>query len=271
MILTLLRLLPKNLLSRFTGKLMSIESPVWLVRVMKIWFAGHYMIRLDEAEKEFDEYRSINALFTRRLKSGIRPIVGDLVHPADSKIAQAGVLEAGQLLQAKGWSYSASDLIGNNDLASQLKNGSYFTYYLCPTDYHRVHSPVDGKVVNIRHIPGTLWPVNPGSVRGIESLFLKNERMVFEIETVFGVMAVVMVGATNVGKITTSLGSAWQTNLPEKLLVREESVSADINAGQELGIFHMGSTVICLWPSSAGIDKFSIGSNVLYGQALRGT
>ncbi|NQZ01062.1 MAG: phosphatidylserine decarboxylase [Bdellovibrionales bacterium] len=187
MLLTVLKILPKNLMSRLVGRLMAMQSPKPLVRLMKVWFAGHYQIRLDEAEKDFDEYTSINALFTRKLKSGIRPLQGDLIHPCDSKIAVSGEIVEGELLQAKGWSYSLADLIGNDDLASNLSGGHFTTYYLCPTDYHRVHSPVEGNLMSVRHIPGALWPVNPASVNGIRGLFVKNERVVFEIETVFGV------------------------------------------------------------------------------------
>ncbi|MEO0336023.1 MAG: archaetidylserine decarboxylase [Pseudomonadota bacterium] len=248
MVLTILKILPRNLLSRFVGKMMSLEKPQSIVRVLKIWFAGHYQIRLDEAEKSFEDYSSINALFTRKLKPGIRPIGGDVVHPSDSKIAETGAVTHGQILQAKGWTYSVSEFVGNSQLAESLVDGQFVTYYLCPTDYHRVHSPCDGNVKRVRHIPGTLWPVNPASVNGIAGLFVKNERVVFEIETVFGMMALVMVGATNVGKITTSVGPQWITNLSAIKSVREEDVQPEIavRAGQELGVFHMGSTVICI-------------------------
>jgi phosphatidylserine decarboxylase len=271
MILTLLKILPKNLLSRVIGRLMSLESPAALVRLMKIWFAGHYQIRLDEAEKDFEDYSSINALFTRKLKPGLRPISGDLVHPCDSKVAEAGEVEEGLLIQVKDWRYSLSQLVGNPKLAEDLNGGQFTTYYLCPTDYHRVHSPVDGNLQAVRHIPGTLWPVNPASVSGIKSLFLKNERMVFEIETVFGVMALVMVGATNVGKITTSVGVDWVSNLASQKGVRSETIESEpaIKAGQELGIFHMGSTVICVWPKSAGVHDLPKGQPVKMGVAIR--
>ena len=250
---------------------MGLESPVWLVRFLKVWFASTYQIRLDEAEFDFDHYPSVNALFTRRLKEGLRPVSGDLVHPCDGMVAQAGAVVDEQLLQAKGWRYSLAELLGSSALARDLSAGDFTTYYLCPTDYHRVHSPVDGRLKVVRHIPGTLWPVNSKSVGRISGLFLKNERIVFEIECVFGLMAVVMVGATNVGKIQTSVGPRWETNLAKSIEPREHIPNPEtiLKAGQELGVFHMGSTVICIWPRSAGVGCAEVGAPVFMGGSIR--
>lgn len=235
------------------------------------WFARRYNLRLEEARLGFEDFENLDQMFTRELKSGLRPIQGDLVHPADSKIAQTGPVEQGQIIQAKGWTYSVGELLGESQRASDFEGGSFITYYLCPTDYHRVHSPVDGRLVKVRHIPGTLWPVNPYSVNHVKNLFAINERVVFELESAFGPVAVVMVGATNVGKISVSAGPDWVSNCGNVKTVREQTLEEplEISAGQELGIFHLGSTAVVLYPKGVEIKNAPRDQDVLMGQALR--
>lgn len=271
LIFTFVRLSPKNWLSRQFGKLAQMKRPQWLVRPMMRWFASYYQLRLDEALLEFEDFQNLDEMFTRELKPGLRPIGGDFVHPADSQIAQAGKVEQGKIIQAKGWTYSVGDLIGEGQKALELEGGSFITYYLCPTDYHRVHSPVDGQLLRVRHIPGVLWPVNPYSVEHVKNLFAINERLVFELETAYGPVFVVMVGATNVGKISVSVGPDWVSNCGNVRAARERSLETpeEIKAGQELGIFHLGSTAVVIYPKGVEIKNTPLGGQVLMGQPLR--
>lgn len=270
LIFLLVKISPRRHLSRFTGWWAKKSEPRWLVRPVMKWFAQRYQLRLEEAQKPFEEFESLDDMFTRELKPGIRPVEGDVVHPADSEVAQSGVVESGKILQAKGWTYSVENLIGDQQKASDLENGSFITYYLCPTDYHRVHSPIDGMLKRMRHIPGDLWPVNPMSVESVKNLFAINERVIFEIESAFGRVFVVMVGATNVGQISTSVGPQWVTNLGNQT-AKEIRIDEPepIQAGQELGIFHLGSTAIVLFPENAKIPLLEGGQQVLYGGAVR--
>jgi phosphatidylserine decarboxylase len=114
-----------------------------------------------------------------------------------------------------------------------------------------VHSPIEGWIKEVRYIPGLLWPVNDWSVTSIEDLFVKNERVVVEIESARGVMAVVFVGATNVGSIRLAFEPELKTNhmhvrSPQKWNYPTKSLP--ISKGQELGMFCMGSTVIVVAP-----------------------
>ena len=59
-----------------------------------------------------------------------------------------------------------------------------------------------GNIVRSVHIPGKLWPVNDWSLANVNELFSINERVVTYIESPQGLVAVVMIGATNVGKIS---------------------------------------------------------------------
>lgn len=235
------------------GKLVHWRLPrplsTWTIKT----FGEYYKINFSEAENPISEYQSIGDFFARKLKPGARPIAASpVVHPADSRIAQAGMVARGQCIQAKGKNYSVIDLLQNEALAAKYNDGLYVTYYLCPTDYHRVHSPIDGVVHRTIHIPGTLWPVNDWSTHSIENLYPKNERLVVEMESRVGTVTVVFVGATNVGKITTSFDPEISTNNlhTKKVLIKDYPQAIAIEKGEELGVFHMGSTVVVLFPAT---------------------
>lgn len=242
-----IKIVPKNLLSFLVGIVVSIRIPIlgnWAARI----FAKHFKINLKEAEKDISQYKSIQDLFTRKLKAGIRPIQGKLVHPCDSEITQSEVLQNFSLIQAKGKTYSLETLLQKNNI-EHFKAGKFITYYLCPTDYHRVHSPISGTITGIDYIKGKLWPVNPWSVENIEDLFAINERLIFYIENQDTKAALVMVGATNVGKMTSPFINNFSTNQfgPKKSFA---NLNFEVSVGDEVGCFNMGSTVVMIYDNN---------------------
>ncbi len=245
-----LPILPKNDLSHLVGRVVHRPLPGWAGRKSVEWFARYYNINMDEAELPLDSYKSIGDLFTRRLRPGVRPIGKGIVHPADGRLTSAGVIEKSRCLQAKDKDYSVAEFVRSSQLAVALEGGTYFTYYLCPTDYHRVHSPVEGKITALCHVPGEMWPVNDWSVNSIGNLFSLNERVIVKIESSQGRCALVMVAATNVGNLTLSFDESVRTNIRSgSRAVREKSYPSphSIQKGQEVGVFHMGSTVVMLY------------------------
>lgn len=244
----LLRVIPKNHLSAFVGNLVHTRLPESLAKASVQWFANRYSINMQEAEHPISYYRTIGELFTRNLKSGVRPIQNGVVHPVDGRITAWGEIKAGTLIQAKGRSYQLHEFLDSPEQANKFEGGVYFTYYLCPTDYHHVHSPVGGEVVETRAIPGQLWPVNDWSVSHIEDLFSRNERIVSYIRTDSATIGLVMVGATNVGKMTVTYDKDIVTNSCNKKLSRTYDPGRKIKKGEKIGTFHMGSTVVMLYP-----------------------
>ncbi|MCB0357387.1 MAG: phosphatidylserine decarboxylase, partial [Bdellovibrionales bacterium] len=208
----LLYFVPKNLLSYIVGFLAEIPWPYTINHYLKKWFVKRYHIDMGEAEHPLDSYASLGQLFTRKLKPGKRPIAEGFVHPCDGKLTQGGIILKGQLVQAKGKNYSIHKFLAEQQGWQDFEGGHYLTYYLCPTDYHRVHFPCSGEVLSCTHVPGRLWPVNPWSVENISQLFSVNERTLTLVETEKGKVMIVMVGATNVGKISMSFDQDIVTN-----------------------------------------------------------
>jgi phosphatidylserine decarboxylase len=265
----ILKFLPKNVLSYCVGWFALWTLPRFSRRLLLGSFAKAYQINLEEAEKSIEEYSSFDAFFTRRLKPGLRLIDAEspIVHPADSFISSFGPVQQGQLMQAKGKMYSVEEFLK----IPKLQDPHFFiTYYLCPTDYHRVHSPVQGRLRQIRWIPGQLWPVNRWSVENVDQLFSRNERVVCDIETAQGLVYVVLVGATNVGKMTLSFDPCIVTNDLKQKNIFEKSYDLPLEKGQELGMFHLGSTVIVVYPSGFQMQDKKIQSGpVRLGQSVQ--
>jgi phosphatidylserine decarboxylase len=289
----ILYFVPKNLLSFVVGTLAHIRWPHPFNEWLKNWFVQRYKLNMNEAEFSTSEYPSLGALFTRKLKPGLRPIGNGVIHPCDALISRCGKITSGQLVQAKNIHYSLSNFLAQIEGWQNFEDGFYYAYYLCPTDYHRVHSPASGKILSCTHVPGRLWPVNPWSVENISQLFAINERTITIIETdSVGSMdlnknamnplasssqnqknwvAVVMVGATNVGKISMSFDKSMTTNLSHfrKFKTSTYEPSLNIQKGEELGIFNMGSTVILLFSKNySGPFPDLAGTPTKMGQTL---
>src|SRR5262245_8231602 len=201
-----LRVLPRNWLSRAAGRLVSLRLPRSLVRAEIDFFVRAAGVDLREVREPLDSFESLQAFFTRALRDGARPIDSAedaFVAPCDGAWGESGPIESGRLLQVKGRPYSLADLLASREEAAELEGGTFATFYLAPRDYHRFHSPCDVTVERVRHVPGTLWPVNAIGLQGVDSLFAQNERIAARMRARRGGFAfqLVAVGATMVGKV----------------------------------------------------------------------
>lgn len=250
-------LMPGHLVSRLIHRFTRIRNPR-IKNPFTRWFIGHFKINLEEAVNADPEaYEHFNAFFTRELKPGIRPIVeGEetIACPVDGAVSQAEPIRDGRVFQAKGHDYSLVSLLGGSaERAEPFQNGIFTTIYLSPRDYHRIHMPVTGSLREMVHIPGRLFSVNPATTRVIPGLFARNERVVSLFDTELGPMAMVKVGAVNVGSIETVW--AGEITPPAGRVVRswhyDSGEIITLNKGQEMGRFNMGSTVILIFGSNA--------------------
>jgi phosphatidylserine decarboxylase len=245
----LLHIVPKNLLSHFVGIFVRSRLPFGFHTAVKTWFIGHFKIDCAEAEKPVDSYVTLGDFFIRHLKPGARPIASTpLVSPVDGTLTQAGRFDAAnpRLTQIKGLDYSLPELTGPGWELGGYLAGGFATVYLAPYNYHRIHVPIDGAITRVSYLPGALWPVNTWSVNHVPGLFVVNERIVVEIVGPAGKIMVIMVGATNVGRITLDFHAGIIGNLlpRPKPAIWVPPAPLPVQKGQGLGCFELGSTVI---------------------------
>jgi len=229
----------------------------------------------DAVEPDLAHYKTFNAFFTRALKPEARPITegeSEIACPADGRISAIGDIEEGRVYQAKNQDYSLLSLLGGDEsAAARFKNGRFATVYLSPRDYHRLHMPITGKLLNQTHIPGRLFSVGPHTVRTLNNLFTRNERVVAQFETDKGLMALVLVGAINVAAIETvwhGLVTPPKGKRVSRIDYTDQSM-VTIERGSEMGRFNMGSTIIVLLENKAKwrVDM-GTGDSVRMGQFL---
>ena len=267
-----LRYVPKNRLSRTIGRLVHTRLPAPVARRLVRWFARTYQIDVDAAGRPLHEYPSIGHFFTRDLREGLRPIEGDFVSPVDGVLRNFGNVVDGRLEQIKGKSYTVARFLGDDEQARRFEHGIFFNLYLSPQDYHHVHYPVGGDVVGSVHIPGKLWPVNDWSMANVDELFSINERVVTYVRCQLGLVAVVMIGATNVGKISVTYDSFISNRAgTSERVQRDYTPAIAVRPGDRLGTFHMGSSVVLLLEPQAidlGRVRLQSGTKVQYGAAI---
>jgi phosphatidylserine decarboxylase len=198
-------------------------------------------------------YRTFDDFFTRALRGGARVVEGaSLVSPADGMLTASGIVDPACSITVKGRPYDLTELVGDSALAASFVGGSFAVIYLSPRDYHRVHCPVDGRLTLARGISGDLYPVNSIGENHVPNLFVKNQRVALTIDSpVVGPVVAVMVGAMIVGKITVSAIEANETPLG---IYRFEP-ALDVRRGDELGTFHLGSTVVLLTGRGTPISR----------------
>jgi phosphatidylserine decarboxylase len=232
-----------------------------------------YHVDLTEAaQPDPRAYPSFNAFFTRTLHEEARRPEGGgdaILCPADGRVSQSGPIEDGRILQAKGRNYSVAELLADADVAEVYRDGSFATIYLSPRDYHRVHMPLDGELVETVHVPGRLFSVAPGPVADIPRLFARNERLVCHFEGARGPFVVAMVGAMLVSGITTAWSGA-EVPPYARGIVRLDWRGQEVHLARfaEMARFEMGSTVIVLMPAGRFDPLLAAEIPVRVGQCL---
>lgn len=251
MTLFLLRLLPRKALSALIGFFVDARRPRFFATLLKNILIRSLHIDPAEGEHPPRHYACFGEYFTRSLKAGARPL-GDacLISPCDGVLTQWGDIGDGEhLIQAKGIDYSLSSLIPEAEIREPLVGGACLTLYLAPHHYHRVHAPIAGQLRLSAYQSGDLWPVNADSVRRVPRLFAINERWYGLIESKLGPLAMVMVGATNVGRITLdalSAGGTTRGTHPPPQGLRRHNPAPRLEKGSPYATFNMGSTVIVM-------------------------
>ncbi|TXK98491.1 phosphatidylserine decarboxylase [Methylococcaceae bacterium HT1] len=268
-------ILPHHPLSRLMRQLTHSKNKAWKNLFIK-QIVSHYGVNMDEAkDSSVNSYASFNQFFTRELKADVRTTAnnkGDIACPADGAVSQAGNITEGNIIQAKGKSYTAVDLLGGDEQrAAPFKNGKFTTIYLSPKDYHRLHMPLDGTLKEMIHVPGRLFSVNAATANSVPRLFARNERVVAIFDTEIGPMALVLVGAIFVASIETVWhGEVTPPTAKEVQTWQYTDNAPHLKRGEEMGRFNMGSTIIVLYGNDVmnWEGRFVAGKKVQLGEKI---
>ncbi len=274
LVTTLTYVLPHRLMSSAARRLAYSRNPAikqWLIDTV----TRKFKVDLDEAaEPDPRAYPTFNTFFTRALKTGARVPDADpraLLMPADGHISQCGDIVDGRIFQAKGQSFTAAELLGDEAAAAPFVDGVFATVYLSPRDYHRVHMPWAGTLRETVHIPGRLFSVGTDAVKSVPRLFARNERLVCHFDTDFGPMCQVMVGALLVSGVETVWSGVEIPAYGDRITrkdYRGQNIALDRFA--EMARFNYGSTVIVLLPKGVATlpDVLKPETPVRLGQML---
>lgn len=223
-----------------------------------------------ESARPPSAYATFDAFFTRGLRPGARAWPADPAtagSPVDGVVGRFGRVTDGIALQAKGRAYALAELLGSEREAARYGGGAYLTLYLAPRHYHRVHAPAAGALIGTRHIPGRQLPVNAPAVALVDRLFVTNERVACALRTASGALAVVAVGATNVGRISVPAVPGWR---PRDAVgtAREHDPPIALARGDELMVFHLGSTVVLLFEAHRLRRSLARGAEIRLGDPV---
>jgi phosphatidylserine decarboxylase len=265
--------LPHRLLSHLARRIAYSSFKPWKDWLIRLAVRKFDINVAEAADPDLSHYESFNAFFTRALKPGARSADADpasLLMPADGKMSQIGRIEAGRIFQAKGQSFTAAELLGDEAAALPYTDGWFANIYLSPRDYHRVHMPWSGILTETLHVPGRLFSVAPWAVREVPRLFARNERLVCHFETDFGPMCMVMVGALLVSGVETvwnGVNIPAYASRPWRLDFRGRAIRLDRFA--EMARFNYGSTVIMLFPrNGVALDAIPSETATRLGQRM---
>ena len=240
--------IPRRLATRFMGWFSKIRQPLVRDASIAVWrmFAG-----LDLSEAKQQRFGSMHECFIRELKPGARPVEHDpdiLCSPCDAIVGACGRVEAGLLIQAKGFPYRLPDLLHDGLLVDAYRYGTYATLRLTAGMYHRFHAPYDCVVEQVDYISGDTWNVNPVALKRIERLFCRNERAVLRTRLAGSGHLVTLV------PVAAILVASIRLHCADVLLhlnyrgANRIICNAGYARGAEMGWFEHGSTIIVFAP-----------------------
>ncbi|NNC77524.1 MAG: phosphatidylserine decarboxylase [Woeseiaceae bacterium] len=269
------RILPRHWLTAIIYRIARIRTG-FIKDALIRGFVRLYKVDVAEIEREIPaDFPTFNDFFTRELAPGARTVdtaKNSIISPVDGTVSAAKAIRNDNLFQAKGLEYSLDELLALDlDRAHAFDDGIFTTIYLAPYNYHRVHMPLDAELVSAHYVPGDLFSVNETTVGLVDGLFHRNERLNLHFDTAVGPVALIFVGALNVGSITTPWTGEIRPRKKGMVETRKLGrASRSLKKGDLLGWFNMGSTVILLLPANTASwnDTLVAGATVRMGEPV---
>ncbi len=215
--------------------------------VVKAWVEDQN-VNIGEYEVPSGGFKSFNDFFTRKIKPGSRPIYMQnddsvITSPADCTISKIREkLSRETTFEVKDQRFDVKKLLDNSMLADKFLNGDGAICFLMPSDYHHFHSPVNGKIVEVKQLGGLYFAAQDWT-----NYFFERRRGYFLIETSrYGIVGVVLVGLADISSIN--------------FCRRENDI---VQKGDELGFFaYGGSAIVLLFEPDRLIDPIYVNNTV---------
>ncbi|WP_321777483.1 phosphatidylserine decarboxylase family protein [Sulfurimonas sp.] len=219
---------------------------------------------------KFWGFKSWNDFFTRKFKSGMRPIAQPknpkvIVSACDSEVyAIKHNVKKNDDFWIKSQPYSLKDMLDDDKLAETFKGGDVYQAFLSAFKYHRWHSPVSGTIRKAYIKQGTYYsglesrgmdPGSPDYSQGYISHVATRAIIVIEADDPIGLMVVMPVGMAEISSCVIN----------EKI-----KPGYRVTKGEELGYFQFGGSTYCLVFQPDVIKEFNMkkGDDVKMGQKI---
>ncbi|MBS4209035.1 phosphatidylserine decarboxylase [Bacillus sp. FJAT-50079] len=218
-------------------------------------YARVYKINLEEALEDIETYENLHEFFTRKLKDGIRSVdmmEDSVISPVDGVLEDWGEITPDREIIVKNKVYSISEMLGGVDEAAKYSGGTYLILYLSPSHYHRIHSPLQAKVIRTYTLGKKSYPVNRMGLKYGDAPLAKNFRTVTELTHKQHAMAMVKVGAMFINSV--------------KMLNHKQ----EWEKGEEVAYFSFGSTVVLLFEKDLFRinEKLEVPANIRIGEII---
>jgi phosphatidylserine decarboxylase len=238
-----------------------LDTPESLTKESEQTFYDSPYYNMKEYSRPHGGWKSFNQIFARHFKPGYRPVaaIADqsvIVMPADSTFGGQWEIRKDSDVTVKNLNWKVSELLEGSPYKDRFQNGLFMHSYLGPTDYHRQHAPVGGKVLEARVIQGQVYleveavPVIDNSEkynlklkRNYDSLDtpgyqFAQTRGLIVLDTPIGLVAVLPIGMCQVSSVIITA-----------------EVGVTVRKGEELSYFQFGgSDIIVLFESSSNVS-----------------
>ena len=215
--------------------------------------------KIEEYIKPPSGWLTFNQFLARQVKPGKRPIAeycnnDVIVSPTDSIYLGQWQIENDSTITVKGDTYNIDDLLAGSSYKKKFKGGIFTHCYLSVNDYHRYHTPVGGRVVETKVIPGKTWTNEIKNFTGKQTVddigfqFNQTRGYIILKTNNIGFVAVIPVGMGFVSSVTITADEG-----------------TELKKGDEFGFFgYGGSDIIMLF--EANRIKFTASANRHYLQ-----
>ncbi|KIJ25097.1 hypothetical protein M422DRAFT_62290 [Sphaerobolus stellatus SS14] len=196
-------------------------------------------------------FTSWDDFFTREFRPGVRPVQ----FPHDDSIinsaceSQVYKIAFNVQLRDKFWikdePYSLSHMLNGDPVAQEFVGGTVFQSFLSSLKYHRWHSPVNGTIQRIIHIPGSYYAASPA--QGFRNPSgpdpsAANLSQGFITTVATRALIFIKVNSKKIGLMCFMAIGMGEVSSCE-VTVRDGD---KIKKGDQLGVFHFGGSSYCL-------------------------